>query len=178
MNLDISPLGWIHTIASIFALVAGAVVLLGAKGTARHRAFGMAYLASAAVTSLTALGIYRIGIFFFPHWTAIAALALITAGFLCVRFGGKSAMWLRAHLTCMVASYYLLVGGGVNEVFLRVDVLHAAAPDVLHSRLVGIVHTAVAAAFLVMIISFNLGRLVRQRAQAVAVKPAAGAAAR
>jgi uncharacterized membrane protein len=59
MNLDISPLGWIHTIASLCALVTGAVVLLRAKGTARHRAFGMAYLTGAAVTSLTALGIYR-----------------------------------------------------------------------------------------------------------------------
>jgi hypothetical protein len=88
------------------------------------------------------------------------------------------AIWLRAHLTSMVASYYLLVGGGVNEVFLRVDFLHAAAPDVVHSRLVGIVHAAVAAAFLVMIVVFNMSRLVRPRPQAIALKSAAGAGAR
>jgi len=35
-----------------------------------------------------------------------------------------------------LASLYILVGGGVNEVFLRVDVLRRLAPS-LNSRVVG-----------------------------------------
>ena len=50
----------------------------------------------------------------------------------------------------------MLIGGGVNEVFLRIRVLHALAPDVLHSPLVGMTHGAVIAMFASLIAYFNL----------------------
>jgi hypothetical protein len=108
------------------------------------------------VTNLTALGIYRRGLFYFPHWFALAALTAIAIGFLCVRLHRPRTYWRNAHLTCMVASYYMLIGGGVNEVFLRVDVLHAMAPDVLNSRLVGMTHFASMAIFATLIAYFNV----------------------
>src|ERR1700704_5411272 len=120
MNLDLSLLGWAHTLACLCALATGAIVLTGPKGSSQHRSFGRLYLISMLVTNLTALGIYRRGVFYFPHWFGVAALIAITIGFVCVRVRRPRAYWLNAHLTCMVASYYMLIGGGVNEVFLRV----------------------------------------------------------
>jgi dienelactone hydrolase/uncharacterized membrane protein len=163
MNLDLSWLGWVHTIACLCALSAGGVVLLGPKGTLRHRSFGRIYLISMLATNLTALGIYRRGMFYFPHWFAVAALIAITIGFICIRLRRPRPYWLNVHLTCMVASYYMLIGGVVNEVYLRVGVLHAMAPDVLHSPLVGMTHLAVMAAFAILLIYFNI-RYGRSRA--------------
>jgi uncharacterized membrane protein len=156
MNLDLSLLGWTHTLACLCALAAGATVLVGPKGTSRHRSVGRLYLLAMLATNLTALGIYRRGMFYFPHWFAVAALIAITIGFICVRVRRPRAYWLNAHLTCMVASYYMLIGGGVNEVFLRVGVLHAMAPDILTSPLVRMTHFAVQAAFLILIAYFNV----------------------
>jgi uncharacterized membrane protein len=171
MNLDLSLLGWTHTLACLCALAAGATVLVGPKGTSRHRSIGRLYLVSMLATNLTALAIYRRGMFYFPHWFAVAALIAIGIGFICVRVRRPRTYWLNAHLTCMVASYYMLIGGGVNEVFLRVGVLHAMAPDILNSRLVGMTHFAVQAAFLILIVYFNVRywrRLALRSAPAVA----------
>ncbi len=156
MNLDLSLLGWAHAMACLCALAAGAMVLVGAKGTSRHRSFGRLYLLSMLATNITALGIYRRGVFYFPHWFAVAALIAIAIGFVCVRLRRPAAYWRNVHLTCMVASYYMLIGGGVNEAFLRVGVLHAMAPDVLHSPLVGMTHFAVQAIFAILIAYFNV----------------------
>jgi uncharacterized membrane protein len=156
MNLDLSWLGWIHAVASIGALVAGALMLLRPKGTRQHRSVGRLYLIAMLVTNLTALGIYRRGVFFFPHWFALAALTAIAIGFLCVRLRRPKAYWRNAHLSCMVASYYMLIGGGVNEAFLRIDILHRMAPDVLNSPLVGMTHFANMVIFAILIAYFNV----------------------
>ena len=156
MNLDLSLLGWAHTIASLCALLAGALVLIGRKADARHRMIGKLYLATIAVTNLTAFGIYRRGIFWFPHWFGVAALVAITIGFLCVRYRLPRAFWLNGHMTCMVASYYMLIGGGVNEIFLRINALHALAPDALNSSLVGMTHLAVMVISASLIAYFNI----------------------
>jgi uncharacterized membrane protein len=156
MNLEMSSLGWVHTVACLCALATGALVLAGPKGTLRHRSIGRLYLASMLVTNLTALGIYQRGVFFFPHWFAVAALIAITIGFLCVRLRRPRIYWRNVHLTCMVASYYMLIGGGVNEVFLRVRVLHAMAPNVLNSPLVGTTHFTVITVFAILIAYFNV----------------------
>jgi uncharacterized membrane protein len=161
LDLNLSTLGWIHTLASLCALAAGAVILILPKGTLRHRSVGKVYVAAASVTSLSALGIYRHNVFFFPHWLAVASLALITIGLLCAHSHRPKRLWSHAHLTSMVGSYYLLVGGGVNEAFLRIDLLHSAVPRILNSLLVAIVHGAVAAAFVALVVAFNMSRLAR-----------------
>ena len=40
---------------------------------------------------------------------------------------------------CVVLSYYLLIGGAMNEAFLRVTVLRVAVPN-LNSPVVGVTH--------------------------------------
>ena len=133
MNFDLYPVGWVHTLASLIALMAGAIVLVRPKGTAVHRLRGRIYVLAMIATCLTSFAIYRLSKFWFPHWFAVASLVAVVAGFAFAHFKPLRG-WMHLHLTCMVASYYMLIGGGVNEVFLRVHALRRLAPDVTEFR--------------------------------------------
>jgi hypothetical protein len=71
------------------------------------------------------------------------------------------------HLTSLLTSLYLLVGGGVNEAFLRVDALHRLAPT-LNSPAVGLTHLTVQIHFLTLIVYFNAMVLRRSRTRRLA----------
>jgi len=167
MNLDLFPLGWVHLVASFAALAIGALVLLCPKGTPAHKRRGRVYAVALLVTNVTALGIYRRGIFFFPHWLAIAALIVTTVGVLAAHFKVPRRAWLHVHLTCLLTSLYLLVGGGVNEAFLRVDALHRLAPT-LNSQAVGLTHLTLQILFLTLIVYLNAVVLRRSRTRRLA----------
>ena len=156
-----------HLVGSLAALAAGFLALLRPKGTPVDRRRGRVYALALLVTSVTALGIYRRGIFFFPHWLAIAALIVTTVGILAAHFKVPQKTRLHLHLTCLLTSLYILVGGSVNEVFLRADLLHQLAPT-LNSPAVGLTHLAVQIFFLTLIGYFNVGLLRRPRAQRAA----------
>ena len=64
MNLDLFPLGWVHLVASLAALAAGMLIPLRPKGTPVHKRRGRIYALTLLVTNVTALGIYRRGVFF------------------------------------------------------------------------------------------------------------------
>ena len=162
MNLDLLPIGWAHLGASLLALAAGTLVLARPKGTPVHKRRGRIYALSLLVTNVTALGIYRRGVFFFPHWLAVAALVLMTAGVLAAHFKRPRRSWLHWHLTCQLGSLYILVGGGVNEMFLRVDALHRLAPT-LNFPAVGLIHLVVQIFFLALVGYFNVALLRRSR---------------
>jgi len=162
MNLDLYPVGWLHTLASVIALIAGAVVLVRPKGTPVHRLRGRIYVAALVVTCITSFAIYRQGKFWFPHWTGVASLVIVGMGFAFAYFKQPRG-WMHLHLTCMVASYYMLIGGGVNEVFVRVDALRRIVPDALNSPLVGLTHFAVMVLFTILIGYFNAALLLRAR---------------
>jgi uncharacterized membrane protein len=161
MNLDLYPIGWVHTVASLIALGAGAVVLARPKGTPVHKLRGRIYVLAMIATCLTSFAIYRLNKFWFPHWFAVASLVVATIGFAFARFK-RPRMWVHLHLTCMIASYYMLIGGGANEVFLRVNVLRRLAPEVLNSPAVGITHFVLLAVFVLLIASFNAALLLRR----------------
>lgn len=161
MNLDLSLLGWLHFAASLLALAFGAFILVRPKGTAVHRMRGRIYVVVLVVTSLTGFGIYSRGVFFFPHWFGVAALVAVALGFAAAHFKRPRA-WVHLHLTCMVLSYYILIGGGVNEVFLRVYALRRFAPN-LDAPVVGLTHFAVITVFAALIAYFNAATLLRSR---------------
>jgi len=167
MNLDPLPLGWVHLVASLIALATGFLVLLRPKGTPVHKRRGRVYALTLVATSITALGIYRRGVFFFPHRLAIAALIVVTVGVLAAHCKVPRRAGLHVHLTCLLTSLYLLVGGGVNEVFLRVDILRQLAPS-LNSPIVGLTHLAVQVLFLTLIVYFNAMVLQRSRTRRLA----------
>ncbi len=110
------------------------------------------------VTNVTALGIYRTGVFFFPHWLAVVTLAVIAVGYWAVSMR-SIRRWLLVHITCMTVSYYMLVGGAVNEAFLRIDVLQPYYPQGMPSPVFGMVHSVVGVGFVVLLVAL----LRRQR---------------
>jgi uncharacterized membrane protein len=163
MNLDLLPLGWVHFLASLVAIAVGVVVLVRPKGTAIHKAHGSIYVIVIVVTCLTALGIYRAGSFFFAHWFGVAALIITAVGVTAAHFKIPRVGWMHLHLTCMVASFYILIGGGVNEVFLRVNFFRRLVPN-FNSPLVGLTHFSVMLLFAAIIGYFNVVALLRARA--------------
>jgi uncharacterized membrane protein len=161
MNLDLYPIGWLHTAFSVLALAAGATVLVRPKGTPVHKLRGCIYVLALIATCLTSFAIYRRGVFWFPHWSGVAALVLVAGGFAFAHYK-RPRGWMHWHLSCMIASYYLLIGGGVNEVFVRVDALRRIVPDPLNSRIVGTTHFAVMLVFALVIACFNAALLLRR----------------
>lgn len=161
MNLDLYPIGWAHSVVSLIALAAGAMVLMRPKGTPAHKLRGRIYVLAMIATCLTSFAIYRLNKFWFPHWFAVASLVVATTGFTFAHFR-RPRMWMHLHLTCMIASYYMLIGGGVNEVFLRVHALRRLVPDVTNSSLVGLTQLLFMAFFALLIAYLNAALLLRR----------------
>lgn len=160
MDLDLIPLGWFHGVACLVALAAGAYGFTTRKGSARHILTGRIYLISMIALNVSALGIYRLGVFFFPHVLAIVTLMVIAVGWAAARTHWPRPLWKHIHLSAMIASYYLLIGGGVNEVFLRIhamrDLLNAQGPQLL-----GQTHGVVMLVFLILLLGWNAVEIAR-----------------
>lgn len=161
--------GWLHTLACVYALLIGARLLWRAKGGTAHRRNGQRYLLSMVVVNLTALGIYQIGSFNVFHVLAIATLASVAIAFASARWRKPQRYWLRIHLSAIVFSYYQLIGGLVNEAFVRV-------PQLQDQRaMVGLAQGLALVVFLMML-SYFWGRTARTGAAAVAMVALAGTA--
>jgi uncharacterized membrane protein len=123
MALHLSAIGWLHTLASLYGLGAGALVLSRPKGDRAHKRAGRQYLYGAALTDLSALAIHKLGAFHLFHVLALVSLGCLALAFCCVRWQAPRRNWLRIHLSAMLFSYYLLVASLIHEVFTRVRVL-------------------------------------------------------
>jgi len=160
MDLNLVPLGWVHGLACLIALAAGAYGFATRKGSARHILTGRVYLASMIALNVSALGIYRLGVFFFPHVLAIVTLVVLAVGWAAARTHWPRPLWKHIHLSAMIASYYLLIGGGVNEVFLRIhtmrDLLNVQGPQLLDQT-----HSAVMLLFLILLLGWNAVEIAR-----------------
>lgn len=124
-------ISWTHIFTAALSLIFGAIILFGKKGNAAHMKYGTRYFQLMLASNITALLMYNTGKFFYPHWLAIITIAVILPGFSVVKLK-RFNYWLQAHIVCMVASYYLLVGGAINEMFLHLEslqpFLHAQSP--------------------------------------------------
>jgi uncharacterized membrane protein len=98
MNLDLVPLGWFHSIACLIALATGAYGFTTRKGSARHILTGRVYMVSMIALNLSALGVYRLGVFFFPHVLAIVTLVVIAIGWAAARTHWPRHLWKHIHL--------------------------------------------------------------------------------
>jgi uncharacterized membrane protein len=136
---DITLLGWLHTLACLIAIAAGAYVLIAPKGTTRHRLLGWWYAGAMTVQSLLVMAIYRFDfmpgsrakpgphIFGFFHWGSVIALATVAIAVFAARRQRHGIVWAQAHAQAMLLSYYLLGSALINELFARVAVLRALA---------------------------------------------------
>jgi uncharacterized protein (DUF2141 family)/uncharacterized membrane protein len=160
--MHLTFIGWLHALACVVALTIGGLVLWRAKGGATHRRDGQRYLCAMVVVNLTALGIYRIGSFNVFHILALCTLASLAIAFASARWRKPQRHWLRIHLSAVVFSYYQLVGGLINEAFVRVPALQG------ERALAGLTQGVAMMVFL-MILSYFWGRTARHGAAAMAV---------
>jgi hypothetical protein len=90
------------------------------------------------------------GKWFFPHYLAIACLIVIIPGIIAIR--RKHKHWLKVHIISMVISYYLLIGGAINEAFLHIPKLR---PYLINNEpIVGITHMIAQLIFIGVLIYF------------------------
>ncbi|HEY2070950.1 MAG TPA: DUF2306 domain-containing protein [Rhizomicrobium sp.] len=169
---DIIAIGWIHVIACLVALAAGAWNLALPKGTALHRKVGTVYVLAMIVLNVSVFAVYKFDIghfvpfaagpntFGFFHWLAVAALVFVCSGWYAARHQDR-AVWAYLHPVMMLLSYYDLIGGGINEVFARLDPLRALARasakttgQAVNAPIIGLVQTAAMAGTLLLIVYF------------------------
>jgi uncharacterized membrane protein len=171
MNMTgVSIIGWLHTLAATLAILVGAAVLFGTKGTARHRFFGRTYFYSMIAANLLSFGVYHFdiarfvpfsagpGVFGLFHWESVFTLAFLLLGFHAAS-RQRRAVWAYAHPISMLITYYMLIGGLVNEVFVRVPFVrdlalagHGGNPA--RTPLAGAAQGAAMLAFLAMLVYF------------------------
>ena len=124
---DISVLGWLHSVACMIALLVGPLVFALHKGTRFHRKAGYWYVGAMAAANISALGLFApipgLPMFNMFHWGAIATLLFLGLGV----WAARTRLGAYGHPVMMILSFYLLIGGAVNEAFARVGVLRNAA---------------------------------------------------
>lgn len=167
--MHLTFIGWLHTLACVYALLIGGLVLWRAKGGDSHRRDGQRYLAAMLVVNLTALGIYQIGNFNIFHVLALCTLASVALAFASARWRKPQRHWLRIHLSAVIFSYYQLIGGLINEAFVRVPALQG------ERALVGLAQGVALMVFL-MILAYFWGRTARGGAAAMALAALASTA--
>lgn len=167
---DMSLIGWFHTLFCFVAMAAGALNLVRVKGTPQHRLVGHAYLGAMVVQNVSALFVYephahsagnlRLDHFGVFHWLALITLIVIAIGYYSASRQAR-APWAYLHPAMMVLSYYLLIGGAVNEVFVRILALHPLVART-HGAVIGITHgMAILAAFGVL--TYFMGKIAAYR---------------
>ena len=145
-------ISWTHIISATLSLIFGAIVLFGKKGDLKHRKLGIYYFYAMLANNLTALVILNaIGKWFFPHWLALACLIVIIPGIIAVK-RKWTKHWLKIHIICLVISYYLLIGGAINEAFLHIKNLRSLIIN--NNPIVGITHMIAQLIFIGLLIYY------------------------
>jgi uncharacterized membrane protein len=104
-----------HVLAASTALVVGAAVLMGAKGTQVHRVIGSVYVLTLVVVDGAALSLHREDTFGVFHVLAVASLLTIAVGLSPLLMGNRSQTAVVTHAYCMVWSYAGLVAAGCGQ---------------------------------------------------------------
>jgi len=77
---EILPIGWVHTVVGIIALVSGAVTLTRFKEISSKTRSGQVYLATTLITAGTAFAIFQYGKFTPAHTLAVMTLGALAVG--------------------------------------------------------------------------------------------------
>lgn len=160
--MHISIIGWIHTISSVIALWVGARALLSRKGAELHRRQGRQFWYAMIVMNVTALGIYSQGAFRVFHWLALLTLLGLALG-MYAAIRQRRTWWAYVHPTAMIVAYYLLIGGAINEAFLRIEPLRKVVSSTLATA------HAIALLCFAALLAFTLGQVSGRRGRPVSI---------
>lgn len=119
-NLVSSPLGLIHLISAIIALITSVIVISSTKGTGFHKKIGLIYVLSMLILNVTALFIYELsGGFNAFHFFALLSLFSIFGGMYFPLFKRNSKDWVINHLEVMSWSVLGLYAAFSAEISVR-----------------------------------------------------------
>ena len=97
-NFVHSPLGLIHIVSAVVAMIAGAIVLLNQKTTRFHKRTGYVYVGSMVILNATAFLIYHLFGRFGPfHVAAVFSTVSILGGMVPMFFRRQITGWLHWH---------------------------------------------------------------------------------
>ncbi|WP_124980606.1 DUF2306 domain-containing protein [Nonlabens xiamenensis] len=112
--------GWLHTLAAVFALIFGTIILTRTKGDLVHRRIGRLYGICMLVVCITAFMIYRVhqglGIL---HFFAAISSATLLLGMFPLYFKKWFRQPLTLHLSWMYWSVIGLYCAFAAEIFTR-----------------------------------------------------------
>jgi len=123
-----TPFTAIHTIVSLVAIVAGIGVLAMLVNNTRPNIGTLVFLVAAIATSVTG--------FFFPfvkflpsHGVGVICLVLFIPALLAQYIYHFAGPWRWIYTICMAVNVYFLLFVLITQLFLKVPVLHALAPN-------------------------------------------------
>jgi uncharacterized membrane protein len=115
-----SPVGLLHLLSALVAMVAGAVVLLNRKSGVLHKRMGYLYVAAMLVVNATAFFIYRVtGHFGVFHWFALGSLVSVAGGMVPALARRRISGWIYWHYYFMNWSVVGLYAAFWAETFTR-----------------------------------------------------------
>ncbi len=123
-SLVYSNTGLIHLIFSVLAMVLGAIVIFGKKGTAFHKKVGYAYSVSMVGCIITAFMIYRLfdgwGMF---HYMAVVSTISLVLGIAPAILRKPEGHWIGLHYGFMYWSVVGLYAAFISETCTRTQVV-------------------------------------------------------
>ena len=180
MHLEnIGLLGWLHTLACIAALVTGGWNSVMFDRGRWHRLRGDVYVWTMIAANVLVFAIYDFdmdfinmkfgaGVFGFFHWLAIASTVLSLIGWF-ASTRQRHGVWAYTHPITMALSYYILLGGLANELFVRVSALRPFAFTIVDGNprfgtvFTGMTQSALMLATVAMIVLYVVRVALRRR---------------
>jgi len=118
--MHMTPIGAVHFVSSLVAILAGAVVLLLPKGTRWHRTWGHGYVWSMIAVVVTSFAMFNMTGRVTPfHFFALVAGLTIAAAMYTVLARRPKGDWIEAHANWMVWSYVGLMAAAMAETLSR-----------------------------------------------------------
>ena len=110
------PIGLMHLITALLAILIGALVVLSRKGTRTHKWLGRAYVGMMVALNVSAFLIYELfGGFGLFHWMALFSLLSVLVGYSHAR--SRKPGWKVQHAYFMSVSYVGLVAALAADLF-------------------------------------------------------------
>jgi len=160
MIYGLTPLGIVHTVISLVAVVAGLIALLRYKEIALATRTGRVYVIATVLTCLTGFGIFQHGGFGAPHGLGIVTLVVLGTAMLAERsqtFGKLSAY---VAVVCYSLTFFFHMIPGVTETATR---LPLGAPLVADRDASPALQGTIGALFIVFLIGATV-QVLRVRA--------------
>ena len=123
----LTALTWFHTALSVIALIAGCVVLRDLLRSKAPDGWTTVFLITAISTSVTGF-LFPFTTFGPSHWVGVFSLIVLALALFGAYVYAFAGPWGRIYAASMVAAQYFLVFVLIAQAFMKVPMLHAAAP--------------------------------------------------